>query len=295
MSLPVNKVSTADLVAAARAWHLKRGTAVFEDPYAARLCGWVLQLALRFSPFEWLLFELALRPVMPVTMCVIMRARFAEDCLEEAVASGTRQYVILGAGMDSFAFRRPDLMEHIHVFEVDHPVTQARKLKRLKRAGLAISPNHHFVAADLSQVSALEALEASPFDPSRRSFLSLLGVAYYLTESNLAATARSIADGLPRGSRIVFDYLLDTESSDARHMGLRKDMLDFVSKRGEPMRSEYSLAGMKRLMEAEGFAAVDSFAMTDLAEQYCERFGEPRFEFPGIFGFGNFEVASGGA
>ena len=291
MSLPVNKVSTADLVAAARAWHLRNKTPVFEDPFAAKLCGWVLQLALRYRPFEWILFELALRPVMPVSMCVIMRARFAEDCLGKAVAEGTRQYVILGAGMDSFAFRRPDLMERIQVFEVDHPVTQARKLQRLKRAGLPISRNHHFVAADLSLVSPLDALQESPFDAAKPSFVSLLGVVYYLTRDNLAATARSIAEGLPTGTRLVFDYLLDTESSEARHLEVRQNMLDFVKKRGEPMRSDYSLADMNRLMESEGFGVVDSFAMTELAAKYIERYGTQHFEFPGIFGFGNYEVA----
>ena len=77
---------------------------------------------------------------MPSSMCVLMRARYAEDALERALEPGVRKYVILGAGMDSFAFRRPDLMRRSQADEVDHPVTQSAKLRRIKRAGPSRRP-----------------------------------------------------------------------------------------------------------------------------------------------------------
>lgn len=290
MSLPVNKVSTADLVASARGWHMRHPTPIFEDSYAKDLCGPVLGLALRFRPFEWLLFKVALAPLMPVTMCVTMRARYAEQGLERAIAEGVRQYVILGAGMDSFAFRRPDLLEVIDAFEVDHPVTQKKKLDRIAKAKLTVPANHHFIAADLSVVSTVEALAGTAFDMSRPTFLSLLGVVYYLTPETLAETARSISQGLRPGTRLVIDYLLDEESCDPATQPLRERLLEFVEKRGEPMRSSYSLAEMNALMADSGFKPVENFAITDLEASYRAEFGELTFEIPGLFGFGTFEV-----
>ncbi len=291
MSLPVNKVSTADLVASARAWHMRHPTPIFEDPYAKELCGPVLGTALRFRPFEWLLFNVALAAVMPASMCVVMRARYAEQALERAVEEGIRQYVIIGAGMDSFAFRRSDLLETIDAFEIDHPVTQRKKLDRIAKAGFKVPKNHHFVAADLSQVSTVEALAGSSFDMSKPTFLSLLGVIYYLTPETLVETAGSIAQGLPPGSQLVFDYLLDEASCVPTGRPLRERMLKFVKGRGEPMRSSYSLAQMNALMAREGFKPVESFEITDLADGYREEFGELPIAIPGIFGFGTFEVA----
>ena len=290
MSLPVNKVSTADLVAAARAWHLRSPQPVFEDPFARDLCGWPLGITLRFRPLEWLVFKVVLGPVLPAHVCVVMRARYAEEALERAVAEGVTQYVIIGAGMDSFAFRRPDLLRRINAFEIDHPVTQARKRRRIKRAGLQVPPNHHFLAADLSEVATVDALAESAFDISRPAFMSLLGVAYYLTPETLAKTARSMAEGLPSGSRIVLDYLLQEEQCNPEHLEFRQKLLGFVERRGEPMRSEYSIGSLNELMAAAGLSTVENFPVTDLEQSYRETLGKVPFEIPGLFGFGTFEV-----
>ena len=266
-------------------------TPIFEDPHAHLLCGWFFGLVLKFRPLEYLLNKLVLDAVKPTAMCVVMRARFAEQTLERAVQQGVGQYVIIGAGMDSFAFRRPDLLEHIDSFEIDHPVTQGKKLRRIRRAGLAVPPHHHFVEADLTNVSPVEALSGSSFDMGRLSFMSLLGVAYYLTQETLSETARSLADGLPAGTYLVFDYLLDEESSDSAALPLRKTMLDFVEKRGEPMRASYSLEQMNDLMAAAGFETVENFKITDVEDSYREEFGTLPFDIPGLFAFGLFRVA----
>ena len=271
---------------------MRNPTPIFDDPYAHILCGWFFGLVLRFSPLEYLLNKLVLDAVKPTAMCVVMRARYAEQALERAVQQGVRQYVIIGAGMDSFAFRRPDLLERIDSFEIDHPVTQGKKLHRIRRAGLTVPPHHHFVEADLTCVSPVDALSGSSFDMERLAFMSLLGVAYYLTKETLSATARSLADGMPAGTYLVFDYLLDKESSDPAALPLRKRMLDFVEKRGEPMRASYSLDEMNSLMANAGFEAVESFAIRDLEESYRAEFGTLPFDIPGIFAFGLFRVAT---
>ena len=290
MALPKYSISTADWVAGARAWHLRNTAALFEDPYAEVLSGPALRLLRWIRPVEWLLFKVVLNPILPSSMCVLMRARYAEESLEHAIEQGIRQYVILGAGMDSFAFRRADLLERINAFEVDHPVTQGKKLQRIGRNGLEIPPNHHFVAADLSMVSPAHALAVTPFVASEPAFVSLLGVCYYLTPEAMAATLRAIAEGMRPGTRIVVDYMLDIESSDPGTHRLRQKMLDFVKKRGEPMRSSYSMASMNALMADSGFRTLEHFRMTDLTEAYTKDLGTVLFDPPDLFAFGNFEV-----
>ena len=188
--------------------HQRQPVRIFDDPYAKDLCGGFWRLVLRIAPLEWVL-RVMTKPMAPVSMCVLMRARYAEQALEEAIDAGITQYVIIGAGMDSFAFRRPDLIERIDVFEIDHPVTQRKKLERIRRTGLTMPSRMHFVPADLEKISAMDALARSGFETSRPMFVTLLGVAYYLTADSLTETARSIGRSLPAGTLVVIDYLLN--------------------------------------------------------------------------------------
>ena len=244
--------STADTVAAVRALHQRQPLRIFEDPYAHQLCGSFWRLVLRIRPLEWMLRVMTKR-MAATSMCVVMRARYAEQALEQAVADGITQYVIIGAGMDSFAFRRPDLMERIDVFEIDHPVTQRKKLARMHQAGLTIPSRMHVVPADLEKVSVLDALAGSGFEVSRPTFLTLLGVAYYLTADSLSETARSVSRRLPEGTRLVIDYLLPAEAARPEDLPMREQMMSFVERLGEPMVSAYSRPGMQALMAAQGF------------------------------------------
>ncbi len=284
MSLPAHGVSTADLAAACRAWHLRTPAPLFEDPYAAKLCGPVLGVALRVRPFERLLARAVSSTILPVATSIAARARFAEEAIEEAILHGAEQYVILGPGMDSFAFRRPDLMKRVQVFEVDHPITQRCKLRRLRRAGLPISSNHHFVAADLSCVSPVEALQDSPFRRTRPSCISLLGVAYYIEVNTLRATLRSLSGTLPAGTRLALDWLLDAASCDQAHADMRRNLLSFVARRGEPMRAQYSLSEMRAVAAECGFRTLAALPVSTLAEFYAARKGEAPQEIPGLFG-----------
>src|SRR5258708_23645006 len=115
---------------------------------------------------------------LPVTLS---RSRYTEDCLEEAMKQGVQQYVILGAGLDTFAFRRPDLIAKLQVFEVDHPTTQTLKRQRIAMPGWEIPANLHFVPIDFTKESLSDALRRSPYDPAMLTFFSWLGVTYYLT------------------------------------------------------------------------------------------------------------------
>ena len=289
--LQKSESSTADTVAAVRALHQREPVRIFEDPYACQLCGWFWRLVLRIRPLEWGL-RVMTKPMAPTAMCVVMRARYAEQTLEQAVDDGITQYVIIGAGMDSFAFRRPDLMERIDVFEIDHPVTQRKKLERIGQAGLTIPSRMHVVPADLENVSALDALAGSGFEVSRPTFLTLLGVAYYLTADSLAETARSVSRRLPEGTCLVIDYLLNTEAARPEDLPMREKMMSFVERLGEPMVSAYSRTGMQALMAAQGFETVENFPLPELGPRYREELGDLPLDIPSLFALGVFKVAA---
>ena len=138
---------------------------------------------------------------------VITRARYAEDALKAAVGRGVSQYVIIGAGFDSFAYRRPNWSAELAVFEIDHPATQAMKRQRLAECGVDATASVEFVAADLSVEALGSALARSSFQPTRSTFFAWLGVTMYLThEANLSAL-RAIASCAPAGSELVFNYI----------------------------------------------------------------------------------------
>src|SRR5271157_3442567 len=140
------------------------------------------------------------------------RARYAEDALEKAVRQGVKQYVILGAGMDTFAFRQPKMMEHLEVFEVDHPATQEFKLHRLAELGWKHPTKLHFIPVDFTKESLVTALtSSSSYDSTAKTFFNWLGVTYFLTRDEVFTTFRSITKITPSGSIIVFDYL-DTDA-----------------------------------------------------------------------------------
>lgn len=138
---------------------------------------------------------------------VILRSRYTEDALKQAVASGIVQYVIIGAGFDSFICRRPAWAEGVTIIEVDHPATQRLKRERLAACGVSVPGSVEFVEADLSMQALGTALTRSSFQGDRLTFFSWLGVTTYLTrEANLKAL-RSIATCARAGSEMVFTYV----------------------------------------------------------------------------------------
>src|SRR5689334_7921824 len=167
------------------------------------------------------------------------RSRFAEDSLESAIRDGVRQYVILGAGLDTFAYRRPDLADRLQAFELDHPATQALMRERVARAGWQDPQNLHYIPADFTQESLADALGRSPYDPNQLSFFSWLGVSYYLTREVVFETLRSIASLTAAGSAVVFDYL-DADAFIPEKAGaLIQQMQRMATLLGEPMKAGF--------------------------------------------------------
>ena len=145
-----------------------------------------------------------IRKLMSATLS---RSRYAEDRLEAELTRGIAQYVILSAGLDTFGFRRPELLRRLHVFEVDHPATQTWKLSRLQRLQWPIPPALRFVAVDLVRDDLAAKLTAAGYDRDQRTFVTWLGGTMYLPRTTVLETLRTLAALAPSGSTIVFDYM----------------------------------------------------------------------------------------
>lgn len=198
----------------------------------------------------------------------VARAKYCEDALKTAVRTGTCQYVILGAGLDTFALREVEFLNKFPVFEVDHPATQSDKLARIERAGLTLPQNVHFVPVDFSKDDLKEKLLAAGFDPEKKSFFSWLGVSYYLTFEQISKTLKSIADLSAEGSTVVFDYADENLfKSKVRRV---QNMLAMAAAGGEGMKSCFSYEQLEKLLEENGFLIYELMTEQDIQMQYLE-------------------------
>jgi len=203
---------------------------------------------------------------------VISRARYTEDTLEEAFRQGVKQYIILGAGMDTFAFRRPEMLEELEVFEVDHPATQEFKLNRLTELGWEHPAKLHFIPIDFTKENLVTVLtRSSSYDPKIKSFFSWFGVTPYLPQKDVFATLRFIADIAPAGSTLVFDYI-DTDAFIPEKMSPQmRVLLEYLSKIGEPMKSRgFNPSNLAEDLASLGFHLYEDLSPTDIEERYLQ-------------------------
>ncbi|GAA0681770.1 class I SAM-dependent methyltransferase [Streptomyces malaysiensis subsp. malaysiensis] len=199
---------------------------------------------------------------------VVARARFIEDLVAEQADRGVTQYVILGAGMDTFAQRRPEIGSRLRIFEVDQPGPQAWKRHRLVELGYGIPEWLHLVPVDFeASESWLERLTAAGFDPAQPAVIVSTGVTMYLTEDATAATLRQIA-GLAPGSTLAMTFLLPAELlDDADRPGLRKSK-EGAQAAGTPFISFYAPQDMLALAREAGFKDVRHVSGASHAERY---------------------------
>jgi len=200
------------------------------------------------------------------------RARYVDEEVGRAVGRGIDQYVLLGAGLDSFAWRRPDLMDEIDLFEVDHPATQTWKRKRLEAAGLSWPARASIVAADLAAGEDLaEGLDAVSFDPGRASIWSWLGVVVYLDVDAVASTLKEIEELAAPGSRLIVSY---TVTPDLMDPGSRQfaDLARAVSgDAGEPHLSAFAPAEIEGMARDAGWPRVHSIDPSSFAPWFSNR------------------------
>jgi methyltransferase (TIGR00027 family) len=198
----------------------------------------------------------------------IVRTRYAEDALEAAVARGIRQYVIVGAGFDSFPLRQPVFAREVAIFEIDHPMTQDMKRQRLRNCGVQPPRNLHFVPADLAQEEPGTALARTSFHPMEPTFFSWLGVTQYLTRAANLATLRGIAGCAADRSELVFTYVDERElGPDRRSVDLGRVQSTVVST--EPWLSGFSPVRLAEDLRAIGLILVEDLNGDEARQRYC--------------------------
>jgi methyltransferase (TIGR00027 family) len=199
---------------------------------------------------------------------IVARARFIEDLIAEQADRGVTQYVILGAGLDTFAQRKQELASRLRIFEIDQPDTQAWKRRRLVELGYGVPDWLHLVPVDFEAgASWSEQLFTAGFDPGRPAVVVSTGVTMYLTKDATAATLRQIA-GLAAGTTLAMTFLLPTGLvDDADRRGLRASE-EGARASGTPFISFYTPQEMLALAREAGFKSARHVPGASLAERY---------------------------
>ena len=232
---------------------------VFEDPLARLIVGAGHGDALRNAASEDTLVLRRLRAFLAA------RSRFAEEELARAVSRGAGQFVILGAGLDTFALRNP--YAALRVFEVDHPATQAWKQDVLGEAGLEAPPSLTFVPVDFERQSLPEALHASGFDARQPSFFSWLGVTMYLTLEAVTSVFEFVG-GLRAASGLVFDYAGSQSQQSVRTQRALELFAQRMAAIGEPWTLFFEPGQLLSLLRSSGFTAVADLDGDDINRRY---------------------------
>jgi methyltransferase (TIGR00027 family) len=253
--------STAVRTALWRALHLEVDSLphIFEDQVGSQLAapddGWRSRPDM--SPFT-----------RPFRASIVARARFIEDLVAEQAARGVRQYVILGAGLDSFAQRRSELASRVLVFEIDRPGPQAWKRQRLISLGLGIPSFLRFVPVDFEAGDSWwERLAAWGFDPGRSALVASSGVSMYLTKEAIEATLREVA-ALASGTTLVMSFLLPIELADPEVRSGMESAAAGAQANGTPFISFFTPTEMLTLTRSAGFKQVHHVSADMLAQRY---------------------------
>ena len=263
--------TTAILAAAIRASHLRwHRPPIVSDTYAVHMITPFWRLVATNWALNRIFVHRLLKLFKPVHTENILRLRFAEDHLREAVAAGARQYVILGAGLDSFCLRQGDLADRLRIFEVDHPASQSMKRDKLLKINDHLPANLVFTPVDFETEHLDDALTRAGFDTGVPAFFSWLGTTYYLTRDAVRDTLDRVAAVAAPGTRIALDYKYP------RHLVpddglLFADKLDqFVAKRGEPMLSMFTPDELNAELRRAGFTELDHVSPEQQAQRYLE-------------------------
>ena len=197
---------------------------------------------------------------------VVLRSRFAEDRLAVAIRRGITQYVILGAGFDTFALRQPAWAHALKILEVDHPATQATKRSRITTAGLAMPENADFASIDFERESLGDGLLRYHVSLNEPTFFSWLGVTVYLEEDAIDAVLRSVAT-FPAGSEIVLTFTQPPQPTGAASDSHSR-LAGRVASGGEPFVSYFEPDAIEAKLRSAGFAAVELLSREEAEARY---------------------------
>lgn len=236
---------------------------VFEDPIALRIVGTQGDCEIHSEERK---FKTRLHSYLRAI--VVARSKFAEDELSVAIKRGVRQYVILGAGLDTFAYRNPYSTNGLKIFEVDYPATQEWKRQLLNSAKIPIPETLTFTPIDFESQALADQLREAGFRTDEPSFFSWLGVTMYLTRETMMATMKYIASSTPLGSRIVFDYVIPPSSQKFLRRLVFRLLSNRVKRVGEPWQSFFDPNSLIMDLKAIGFTQAEDIGPEKINARY---------------------------
>ncbi len=236
---------------------------VFPDPLALKIVGEDAATELRAGRDPHADFGSA-----TLRAFVAVRSRFAEDALAEAYAVGVRQYAILGAGLDTFAYQRAGAFKGLAIFEIDHPATQGWKRARLSAASIPVPESVTYAPVDFERETLADGLSRAGFDFDKPAWFAWLGVTPYLTRDAIKATLSFIAS-LKAGSGVVFDYAERPQGEETRHAGFRA-MAERVAAIGEPFKSLFIPDDLANMLREAGFTGTEDFGADKINARYFQ-------------------------
>jgi len=255
--------ATAQRVAMRRAAHQFLDVPkVFDDPLALRILGDKAAAELRSSIENFQ--DGASRSLRAF---LVARSRFAEDELARAVARGASQYVILGAGLDTFAYRNPYTESVLCVFEVDYPATQSWKQGLLAESGIAIPSSVIYAPVDFEHQTLADGLAQAGFDFQKITFFSWLGVTPYLTRDAVMSTFRFIAM-TPPGGGVVFDYAIPRSSLSEDGQLALDALARRVAAAGEPLQTFFDPRQLAVELHRSGFRQLEDLDAIEINSRY---------------------------
>jgi methyltransferase (TIGR00027 family) len=196
-----------------------------------------------------------------------IRTRFVEDAVAHAIEEGIGQYVILGAGLDSFAYRRSDLGGRLRTFEVDRAASQAWKRRRLREMGVTVPDSVSFVPLDHETDDLRDGLIRAGFDPSSPAIVSAIALTQYLAHPAIERILKLVAS-FPSGSRLVVTYVVPaTELGETAAAGLAWTLAQ-AAERGERFLSLFSPVEFEELLARAGFSRVAEAGPRELLQMY---------------------------
>jgi methyltransferase (TIGR00027 family) len=237
------------------------GAAIFADPLALRILGADADELVREAKAEADPFRQRLR------WFIAIRSRIAEDALAAAIKLGVRQLVVLGAGLDTYAYRAPRAQD-LRIFEVDHPATQTWKRERLTEADIPLPAALTFVPVDFERQTLADGLAAAGFDSMQQTFFTWLGVVPYLTDEAIFATLGFIA-GVSGGAHVVFDYVNPQGSvTEPGRRAAHEALSARVAGMGESIRNHFDSAALHARLKALGFRDLEDFGWAEISARF---------------------------
>lgn len=196
----------------------------------------------------------------------LARAAFCENALKTSVQTGTEQYVILGVGLDTFAFREQELLKRCEVFELDHPLTQKDKKERIKRAGWNLPEKLHFVPIDFTKDNIGDKLIEAGFKSDKKTFFSWLGVCMYLEQSAIEKVLQNLSSLAADGSNLIFDYADDILfQAEERWV---QNMFAMAKAGDEEMKSCFDQMSLERMMSTHHFLTYEHLSRREIQNRF---------------------------